>query len=170
MRQRNDSDKVVYVGSTVRSLSERMAEHRRGIREHPDSKIYKLMDVAGVDNFYIELICNFSCNSREALNAEEGRHMRMHKTVNEGGNMNLAGPPMKEEISSAKHKYYLTNREKINAKCHEYYLAHKEELKAKTWAYEQANREKVNAKVRERYHRKKAEREAQAQAATPASD
>ena len=36
LRDRKNGDKIVYVGSTVRSLSERMGEHRRGVTKNPN--------------------------------------------------------------------------------------------------------------------------------------
>ena len=64
-------DKIEYIGSTVRPLSERMADHRKAIKHRPHYKLYQLMAREGVEHFYIELIHNFPCANVEMLNAEE---------------------------------------------------------------------------------------------------
>ena len=194
LRNRIDNDKIVYVGSTVRTLSERMAQHRRDIKRNPEQKIYELMDRIGVDNFYIELIEDVACERREQLLAREGHFIRMHKTTTEGGNMQIAGRGKKEradayyevnresilakvkayketnqdKIRAMKHDYHAANSEKLNENSRAYRAAHKEELKAKNKAYNDAYRaahkDEIKAQSRAYNLRKKAEREAQAQA------
>ena len=50
----------IYVGSTTRKLSERMAEHRKpcNTKRHSHLPIYKAFIEFGVESFFIELIEN----------------------------------------------------------------------------------------------------------------
>ena len=176
LRVRTEGDRIVYVGSTVRPLSERMANHRRDMVRHPEWKVYKLLADVGVDNVYIELCCNFPCNNREALNAEEGRHMRIHRTAIEGGNMKVAGRTHQEyraiwhnanrEHVSAKNKEWrevnhervalknkewtANNREYVAAKGKKWATENKDRMTALCKAWVESNRELVNQRYRER--------------------
>ena len=159
LRVRNDGDKIVYVGSTVRPLSERMGEHRKNVKVHPERKVYKLLAEVGVDNVYIELMHAFPCNTREELHAEEGRHMRIHRTAIEGGcNVKVAGRKAPEfraehpEIQQTRNKaYYNENCEVLKAQSRAYYTANRSNRLEKNKAYYDANRETIN-KQQQAYH------------------
>lgn len=126
IRNGADAHKIVYIGSTTRSLSERMADHRRSIRvarvQH--LKLYTLMASVGVDQFHIELLGDFACQRREQLLQEEGRYIRLHDCIGTGCNEKMAGRGKKESHAN-------------------YYEGHKEAVKEKTKAYADANVDKV---------------------------
>ena len=86
-----DGKNTVYVGSTTRPLSERMAEHRKGFVKFPHLKLYKLMAEVGVNHFDIELIIDCPCDRREVLNRAEGEQIRRFNTIVTGCNAKLAG-------------------------------------------------------------------------------
>ena len=65
----NNIDDEIYVGSTIKTLSQRMANHRCDAKTKPHYKLYKHMFELGVDKFYIELIENYSCNDIYELRA-----------------------------------------------------------------------------------------------------
>ena len=54
----NTVNDEIYIGSTTRKLSERMAEHRKpcNIKRHENLPIYKAFIEFGVESFFIELI------------------------------------------------------------------------------------------------------------------
>ena len=81
LRNRKDNDRIVYVGSTVRPLSERMAEHRSEAKCQKHCALHKKMDEVGIEHFHIELVVDFPCERREQLLAEEGRHIRLQKNA-----------------------------------------------------------------------------------------
>jgi len=87
---RSNSTQTVYVGSTVRKLSERMSCHRtryKGKRDTSSSELIKHGDA------YIELIEAYPCNSKEELLRREGEVMRAtENTVNK----NVAGRTKKQ--------------------------------------------------------------------------
>ena len=64
---RNTINSDIYVGSSTDSLSKRMVKHRSKARseEAQHFKLYQEMNKLGVENFYIELMHNFSCNNSE---------------------------------------------------------------------------------------------------------
>ena len=147
-----DNDNIVYVGSTTRPISERMAGHRKTIKEKPDIKIYALMASVGVEHFHVELLCNFPCTNREELLAEEGRHIRLHNTVENGANTNVAGRSQKvhyEEnrarILEEKKQYQRDNAETLRQKDREWYAANKEKAAAQNKAYRLRHAEQLKA-------------------------
>ena len=62
IRRQDDAGKIVYIGSTVRPLGERMAEHRDSAKL-VSTKFYDLMNQVGSNQFYIELLRNFPCKT-----------------------------------------------------------------------------------------------------------
>ena len=64
----------VYVGSTCQPLTKRLHEHKYkiGASRYENNKFYCKMQELGFDNFYIGLIENYPCSTREELRAREG--------------------------------------------------------------------------------------------------
>ena len=71
----------VYIGSTIQPLSKRMNGHRCGMTRQ-GMKLYKFMCELGVNKFYIELVENCPCSSKEELHAREGHWIRACGTLN----------------------------------------------------------------------------------------
>ena len=146
IRNRAENDKIVYVGSSVRPLSERMNQHRQSMKRKPNFKIYALMATVGVDNFHIELIHNFPCENKEQLLAEEGRLIRLHDTVNAGCNMNVAGQQLDPVLKANREKAYRdANKEKKANVDKLYQEMHKDERKAYMKTYNEENAEQIAA-------------------------
>jgi group I intron endonuclease len=78
---RNDINEEIYVGSTTQSLSQRMAKHRFDSKKRTH-KVYKLMNTIGIEHFYIELIEEHPCDSKEQLTKREGEVIRERWTLN----------------------------------------------------------------------------------------
>ena len=72
----NSIDDEIYVGSTIKTLSQRMASHRSLANFNPYNKLYKHMIDIGIDKFYIELVENYPCNDVYELRAREGYYIR----------------------------------------------------------------------------------------------
>ena len=130
-----DNEKTVYVGSTSQALSARMAQHRKDVKRHPEWKLYKLMAEVGIEHFHIELISDFPCERKEQLHAEEGRHIRLHNTLTDGGNMNMAGRSVKQ--------YYADNLDRIKTDMKVYNESHKEVKHEYNTKYYSANKDKI---------------------------
>ena len=163
---RNTVNAKLYVGSTVRTLAQRMVEHRSKVKIAPtlNMPLYTAIREIGVQHFYIELIKDFPCERREQLHTEEGKHIREMNTMSPNGyNLIIAGRSREgwhqdnaerwknylvenhEVIKDGKHDYYMANKDAIRARNRNYYLTHKD-----------ANRERDNARGRERYAAKRA--------------
>ena len=168
IRQSNDNDKIVYVGSTVRPLSERMAEHRKRANKEPTLCIHKHMIAVGILHFHIELLLDYPCERNEQLLAKEGEYIRLHNTVNAGLNTYVAGRKIKESGKI----YYENNKEAVKEQHRQYYERTKndripltkEEMTAKNKAYYLANRDRIIARQKAYEIRKRAEKEATAAA------
>ena len=148
IRNRASNDSIVYVGSTTRPISERMAAHRKTIKEKPNIKIYKCMAEVGVEHFHAELLCNFPCSNKEELLAEEGRHIRLHNTIDNGLNTNVAGRSQKEHyvenkvrLCEEKRQNYESNAEILRQKDREWYAANKEKAAVQNKEYRLRNAE-----------------------------
>ena len=134
---RNTVNAKVYVGSTVRTLAQRMADHRRvAIDDH--RPLYVAMRELGVDKFFVELIVDCPCDRRETLNREEGKHIRDLNTIKPNGYNSLIAGRTKAEC-------YTDHKEENNAKSRAYNEAHKEERKTNDRAYQLANVEVLKA-------------------------
>ena len=118
-------DTLIYVGSTVQSLSERMAKHRYDAIKKPTMCFYQYVD--DWDNWYIELFENFPCNSKEELNKREGEIIREIGTVNK----QIAGRTKKE--------YYEDNKDKMKQHYKEYQEKNKDMIAEKNKKYRQDN-------------------------------
>ena len=68
----NAIDDGIYVGSTIKTLSQIMAQHRCDMTRQPHFPLYKHMQEIDVEHFYIELIYNYSCNYIYELRAIYG--------------------------------------------------------------------------------------------------
>ena len=158
IRNRADNDRAVYIGSTIRPLSERMSKHRGTMKLKSHIKIYQLMAEVGVENFHIELIADFPCESIEQLLAEEGRHIRLNDTFTNGVNSKMAGRSDQEfraenrDVILAKQKVkYNENIDAIRQRYRERYAADKATYAARNLEYRQRHVEQL--KVYEDTHK-----------------
>ena len=163
---------LIYIGSTVRPLSQRLGQHRTNYKNNTGISSKELLKYS---DYYIELIENFPCNSKEELEKQEGIHIR--KNSNICVNCYIAGRTYKEwtndnveKIKEYQKKYRLNNVEKIkekgkdyyennkeikNQKARDYYKNNKEIKKQKARDYYENNKEIKNQKARERYQKRK---------------
>ena len=149
-----NEDRIVYIGSTIQNLADRMAQHRASVTRKTNLHVYQVMAENGVEHFHIELLCDFPCERREQLLAEEGRHIRLHETHLSGTNQRLPGPKTENEKLARKtycKQYYSDNRDDFIKKRNDYYLANKQKIKE----YVNNNRDAINAQRRERALKKR---------------
>ena len=99
IRCRTDNT-LIYVGSTISSLSKRWGQHKGAII----SKKYDLYTCreinGGFENWYIELYENYSCENKEQLFKKEGEIIRMIGSLNS----KIAGRSKKEYAEENKEK------------------------------------------------------------------
>lgn len=126
----------VYIGSTCKKLSARMADHRSDYRRYGINKAnyitsFRLLEYE--DN-YIELIENCPCDSKDELNRKEGYYIRNDENC---VNKQIAGRTRKE--------YREDNKEKAV----EYNKIYREENKEKIREHKKIFREENKEKIRE---------------------
>ena len=74
---------LIYVGSTTKKLCDRKSNHKFNSIKCPENSLYKvILDNGCWNNWYIELVENFPCNSKEELEKREGEVMREIGTLN----------------------------------------------------------------------------------------
>lgn len=118
----NDANDKIYVGSTTQVLSKRFACHITGskIETKKHRPLYADMCKIGSDQFHIELIQNYECDSKNELNAREGfyiRELRSNKP-DLGYNKNLAG----RTKSDSQKQYYDLHKKYYENYHKKYYL------------------------------------------------
>ena len=93
-RIRNNINDDIYVGSTTQPLSKRMAKHRQNAKSENKMHyiFYSKVNEIGIENFYIELIEDYPCESLEQLRKREGHYIRKMGTLNH----HIAGRTSKE--------------------------------------------------------------------------
>jgi len=133
---RSHKTDLIYIGSTIQPLSVRIGQHRRYYDNYLKNGKYKYtsIEIFKLDpNPYIELIINFSCNSKDELRKEEGKWIRKMKCVNK----RIEGRTKKE--------YYEDNKEMLKEYQKEYRNNNKDKIKE----YLKNNKDKIKEKVRE---------------------
>ena len=171
---RNSVNDLTYIGSTCQSLSQRMAQHRKSIKEVKkyDMKLYACMRELDTNNFYIELLEYCPCNTRDELLKKEGECIRNLKPKL---NSKIEGRSKKEwyednwdrlqehretnkERTNARMKIYRdSNKEEIRERKKIEYEKHKEQYLQRAKEYSNANKEHLDAKRKERYNKNKDE-------------
>lgn len=135
----NSLDDEIYIGSTVEKLTQRMAKHRSKCETKQNYRIYQHMLKHGKDNFYIELIEHYPCNSKEELTAREGEWIRTIGTLNQ----KVAGRNAKT--------WYQDNVEEQKGKMAEYRENNREIIRQKEKEFRDNNLERVREQDRQRY-------------------
>ena len=124
IRSRSNVD-LVYVGSTIQPLSKRFGEHKHKSNKTSSKQIIDIGDA------YIELIENYSCNSKEELCKREGEIMRSIECVNK----NIAGRTNKQ--------YYQDNFDKLKERHNQYYQDNFDKIKQINKQYRNDNSYKI---------------------------
>ena len=124
-----------YIGSTVETLSHRMAKHRFDYKKWRNGEknfcsSFEMFEEFGVENVMIILIEKYPCKDREELQAREGQYIKNNECINK----HIAGRTDKE--------YYQDNRERILKRVKEYSETNKDKIKEWHGNYYQNNKEK----------------------------
>ena len=126
---------LIYVGSTTKKLCDRKSNHKFNSIKTPEIFVYKtVLDNGGWDNWYIELVENFPCNSKEELEKREGEVMR------EIGNLNSKIPRGLKRQDNPK---YQNEYKRIIEENVELTMKNKESKKKYDKEYRESNTEKI---------------------------
>lgn len=139
----DEDPSLVYYGSTIQPLCERLAKHKHDFTR--DSDITSKMLFATGHKVKIFLVETFPCASKEELKARERWWIENNDCVNE----RIPGRTRQE--------HYTDNKESIQEYKKQYYKEHKEQEKARVNAWVQENREHVREYHAQHYQEKKQE-------------
>jgi hypothetical protein len=142
---RNHVNDLIYVGSTIQGLAERMGGHRATLKQNKilSTKIYKAFYEIGIEHFYIELIEDCPCETREQLLRREGYYIREYDSFKNGYNGLIAGQTVKE--------YREANKKIIAEKFKIYHANNKEKIVGKQKIYYDNNKERIYKHIKEWY-------------------
>lgn len=157
---RNKINDLLYVGSTCQDLSKRFSWHKGDAAKEKKAKYGKLYktvkELGGWDNFYIELVEYYPCETKEQLSAREGYFIRLFETTTSGYNTYVAGRTQKEYIQDNIERwndyykqYRNENRDEIRQKAKEKY--HTDEAKQKRHEYYISNKDKIYERNKQWY-------------------
>ena len=105
----NDINDNIYIGSTTQLLCKRMAWHRTKSKTGT-SNLYNHMREIGIEQFKIILIENYSCNSKNELEARERYYIEFLKSK-----LNMVIPTRTDKEYKENNNLYI--REHINCEC-----------------------------------------------------
>ena len=119
---RSPKTDLVYIGSTIGRLSERLFTHKANLKQYITGGYHYLTsyEITKFEDCYIELIEEFRCESKAELNRREGEIIRATENC---VNKYIAGRTHAE--------YRHDNREKLLAKMKQYHQDNRGDILAK---------------------------------------
>jgi len=134
------SKNLVYYGSTIQSLSQRLSTHKRN-----NNCMCKI--ILQCEDYKIELVELYPCNNKQQLLKKEGEYQRNNACVNK--NINGRTPQEwnydnKEKRKAQKKEYNEKNKEIIKEQRKQYYKDNADKLKEYNKIYSANNRYKIN--------------------------
>ncbi len=128
---------MVYYGSTINRLCQRMALHRQEFKKNNHKySVSQIFKTYGIENCKIELVENYPCNNRNELEAREGYFIKNNDCINKF----IAGRTQKE--------YYEDNKDKRKLKMKEYQQANKDKMKEYQKKYLEKNKDKIKEQTK----------------------
>ena len=143
----------IYIGATTQLLCQRMKGHREAckVSKNINIKLYKSFKEHGIQRFYIVLLENFNCNSKEELSAKEGQYIR---ELRPALNTKIEGRTLKQyyvdNIDKFK-QYKLNNLDKIKEQQKQYYDNNIDKIKEHEKQYYVDNIDKIKARDKQYY-------------------
>ena len=122
-----------YIGSTTQSLSRRLSEHIRDYKKYlvnNDNKYMSSYEILQYNDYYIELLISYPCNSRDELHRKEGELIRQYKS--DVVNIVINGRTYKQ--------YTEDNKTHIAEKCKQYAKEHQESIAERMNRYREDNK------------------------------
>lgn len=136
-----------YVGSTCKTLSERLNGHNYSKRKwetYGTGNYCSSYEVLEHGDYYIELIENFPCETKLELLKRERYWTNQIECVNKHTQQGLKLEIGLKEYNKYNHaKYRLKHSEEINEKSRNYYHNNKEKISIKNKTYKNINKEHV---------------------------
>jgi hypothetical protein len=142
---------LIYIGSTIQKLSERLGDHRCNYKSWQDEKYHYVTsyEIVKFPDAYIELIEELEVEDEIALHKREGYYQRGMECVNK----HIAGRTKqewrednKQHLVEYKNNWYKENKSDILEKRKIYRDEHKEELNEKSKIYQAEHKEEISEK------------------------
>tara|TARA_E500000318_G_scaffold105612_1_gene112691 strand:+ start:362 stop:907 length:546 start_codon:yes stop_codon:yes gene_type:complete len=133
----NETGKVYY-GSTIKKLKYR-------INNHINERTCESKQIINRNNYYYELIENYSCNNEYELKSRERWYIENNDCINK-----VIPIRTKEEIKEYQKKWYEDNKEKVNDRKRNWYEKNKEKILEYHKELYHKNKEKINEKMKEK--------------------
>ena len=143
----NNQNSDIYVGSTTMELEQRMIKHKCDAKQRPNlSKFYTYMNEIGINNFDIELLEEYPCETKEELLIREG------ELIKKFGNLNQRIEGRTEEDKKEYGRQWKqNNRDRINQQRNERRKENpektREEYKKHGALYRERHRDRLNEKA-----------------------
>ena len=130
----------IYIGSTCSPLNKTIWNHKAKYKQYLNDKSHYLtsFEILKYDDYYIELIELYPCNSKIELHKKQGEYIRDMDCVNKV----MPGRTNKESCK----QYRETNKNKIKEKGKIYRENNKEKISLKGKIYREKNKEKISLK------------------------
>jgi hypothetical protein len=149
-----DTTGLVYIGSTVETLSNRLSKHKNKYKCYlkGNTNFVTSFDILKNDNYKIILINNYPCNNKEELEREERKYIESIECVNKfipGRTRKEYCEDNKEYIKERQKEYCETNKDKISEKRKIYYENNKNKIREKRKIYYENNESKIKERSKE---------------------
>jgi len=138
---------MIYIGSTIQPLSKRLGTHKAN---YIKNIAISSREILKYEDYYIELVENFPCNTKEELLKREGFHIK--ENINICVNCGIAGRTKQEyyqdnlnKIKETQKQYYQDNVEQIKQS----YQDNKEIISERRKQYYQDNKEIISDRIKQ---------------------
>jgi len=153
----------IYIGSTCcKLLCQRLRQHKNDYKRCINKKRVNNItsyEIIKNNDYYIELIENFPCDSKDELHKRERHYIKTLKCVNNVIPLRSRKEyyeDNKKKLISDRKEYYKNNTYEIKRKMSDYYKDNKKKLSLKTKSYYEKNKEKNKDKKKD-YDKKRRE-------------
>ena len=120
----------IYIGSTTKTLNQRLSKHKCHYKIYKKGKCSVLtsFEIIKNENYYIQLIENYPCNSKYELELRERYHIETNICLNK----QIPTRTIEERLEYNKQynkKYHLEHIDELKEQMKQYRLEHKDEIK-----------------------------------------
>jgi hypothetical protein len=140
----------IYIGSTTQTLEERLHDHKTRYNlwkiDPERQKFLSSFELLDFDDYKIELLENFPCETEQDLRNREGFYMKLHRPFI----VNIHILTRTDKEWRDEHKAYIKECNK------KYYEENKEQIKEQHKQYREENKEQVKAARKVHYEKNKA--------------
>ena len=143
----------IYIGSTIKTLSQRIAQHRSGYKRFQAGKSNNCKSYDIIKNGDYDIVLLENCENietKEQLHARERHYIDTLECVNKNR------PGKYNELGEREYKkeWYEANKEDIQKQMKQYYEMNKEDIIAKMKEYRETNKEILNDKQKQKMNEK----------------